>query len=216
MAKREFGGSEQTKERCRDERRWAWANGLKQDVVFGWRMMRRTPVVTAAAILSLALAIGANTAIVSLMDLILWRDLPLPNPQQLENVNWRGHGFPQEVADGASGSMYPEGGMRIADFFSYPSFQVFRQSLAGRASLAAFAMARDSNVAYAGEPGIAHRRLVSGNFFSVLEVKPEIGRLISEGDDSYAAPAAVAVSYPFWKRALHSAPDVVGKNAHRR
>ena len=80
MAKREFGGSEQVKEKCRDERRWAWMTGIRQDVVFGVRMMRRTPVVTLAAVLSLALGIGANTAIVSLMDVVLWRELPVPNP----------------------------------------------------------------------------------------------------------------------------------------
>src|SRR5579864_3683565 len=75
MARREFGGSEQVKEQCRDERRWPWMNGLRQDVVFGARMMRRTPVITLAAVLSLGIGIGANTAIVSLMDLVLWRDL---------------------------------------------------------------------------------------------------------------------------------------------
>ena len=80
LAKREFGGSEQTKERCRDERRWAWLNGFRQDVVFGWRMLRRTPVVTTAAVLSLALAIGANTAIVSLMDLVLVARFAAPEP----------------------------------------------------------------------------------------------------------------------------------------
>lgn len=104
MAKREFGGSEQVKEQCRDERRWPWMMGLRQDVVFGIRLMRRTPVLTLAAVLSLALGIGANTAIFSLMDVVLWRDLPLPNPKQLALVNWQGHGFPRELLDGASGS----------------------------------------------------------------------------------------------------------------
>jgi hypothetical protein len=108
MAKREFGGSEQVKERCRDERRWAWIGGVWQDVVFGARMMRKTPVITLAAVLSLALGIGANTAIVSLMDVVLWRDLPVPNPKQLALVHWQGHGFPREVMDSASGSMWPE------------------------------------------------------------------------------------------------------------
>ena len=71
QARKDFGGAEQFKEECRDERRFAWLTGLRQDIVFGLRMMRRTPVVTAAAILSLALGIGANTAIVSLTLAIL-------------------------------------------------------------------------------------------------------------------------------------------------
>src|ERR1700682_3752957 len=118
MAKREFGGSEQVKEQCRDERRWAWISGLRQDIVFGARMMRRTPVITLAAVLSLALGIGANTAIVSLMDVVLWRDLPVPNPKELALVHWQGHGFPRELLDGASGSMWNDGGFDVANFFS--------------------------------------------------------------------------------------------------
>src|SRR5467141_4855690 len=104
MAKREFGGSEQVKEQCRDERRWAWMQGLRQDVIFGARIIRKTPVITLAAVLSLALGIGANTATVSLMDVVLWRDLPVPNPKQLALVTWQGHGIPRELLDGASGS----------------------------------------------------------------------------------------------------------------
>src|SRR5206468_175547 len=126
MAKREFGGSEQVKERCRDERRWAWMPGIWQDIVFGVRMMRRTPVITLAAVLSLALGIGANTAIVSLMDVVLWRDLPVPTPKQLALVHWQGHGLPRDLLDGASGSMWNDAGWDVADFFSYPSFQALR------------------------------------------------------------------------------------------
>src|SRR5579871_924370 len=66
MAAREFGGSGQIKEKCRDESRWAWLTALRQDLLFGIRTMRRTPVITVAAVLSLALGIGANAAIVSL------------------------------------------------------------------------------------------------------------------------------------------------------
>src|SRR6266513_1388417 len=133
MAKRECGGSEQVKEQCRDERWWAWLTGLRQDVVFGARMMRRTPVITLAAVLSLALGIGANTAIVSLMDVVLWRDLPVPSPKQLALVHWQGHGLPRELLDSASGSWDDNGG----DFFSYPSFQALRKGISGRAALAA-------------------------------------------------------------------------------
>ncbi len=211
LAKREFGGYEQTKERCRDERSWAWVAGLRQDIVFGWRMMRRTPVVTAAAILSLALAIGANTAILSLMDVVLWRDLPVPNPQQLTNVNWRGHGFPREIADGAAGSMFPEDGWNVADFFSYPGFQQMRQRLAGKASLAAFSFPDTVSVSFVGQANVAKQRPVSGNFLSTIQVRPELGRLLSESDDTYAAPAAAVVSHRFWVSALGSSPNVIGR-----
>lgn len=212
LANREFGGSEQTKERCRDERRWAWLTGLRQDVVFGLRMMRRTPVITAAAVLSLALGIGANTAIVSLMDVVLWRDLPVPSPKQLSLVHWRGHGFPQELANAASGSMTAEGGWDVGDFFSYPGYLGMRKSAAGMASVAAFAGSPfPASVSYAGRPVVAQERAVSGNFLSTLQVHPQIGRLLSDSDDSYAAPAAVVVSHRFWTRALGSDPGIAGR-----
>ena len=211
QASREFGGITQVKERCREERRWAWMTGLRQDTVFGWRTMRRNPVITVAAVLSLALGIGANTAIVSLMDAVLWRDLPVPNPKQLTLVNWKGHGFPVELVDGVAGGMRPADGWDVADFFSYPSFARMRASVAPLASVAAYTYANQVSVSFAGRPTVARERAVSGNFFSTLEVRPRLGRLLSDNDDTYAAPAVVAVSHRFWERALGSRPDVVGR-----
>ncbi len=212
MAKREFGGSEQVKEYCRDERRWAWMAGLWQDVTFGLRIMRRTPIVTIAAILSLALGIGANTAIVSLMDVVLWRDLPVPNPQQLSLVNWQGQGFPRELADGAAGSMLrSEEGGSVANFFSYPGFRAMRDSAGGMASLAAYVHSGAVSVSYEGRPSVAELRAVSGNFFSTLQTKPAIGRLLSESDDDGAASAAVVVTHRFWEEALGGDDRVAGR-----
>ncbi len=210
LANREFGGAAQVKERCRDERSWAWMTGLQQDVVFGWRMMRGNALITAAAVISLALGIGANTAIVSLMDLVLWRDLPLPNPKQLTLVHWKGHGFPQELADGASGSMGPAGGWDVADFFSYPGFAQMRKSVSALASVAAFIFPDQVSVSFAGRPTVARERAVSGNFFSTLGVRPRLGRLLSDNDDTYAAPAVAVVSNRFWARALGADPGAVG------
>src|SRR2546426_153784 len=212
MAKREFGGSEQVKEQCRDERRWAWTSGLRQDVVFGARMMGRTPVITLAAVMSLALGIGANTAIVSLMDVVLWRDLPVPNPKQLALVHWQGHGFPRELLDGASGSSFPnDEGWDVADFFSYPSFQTLRKGVSGRASLAAFNDPGTNSVSFAGHAMVAHERPVTGNFFSTLQVHAQLGRLFSDSDDTDAAPATAVLSNRFWVNALGADPSVIGK-----
>lgn len=211
LANREFGGATQVKERCREERRWAWMTGWRQDIVFGGRMMRRNPVVTAAAVISLALGIGANTAIVSLMDLVLWRDLPVPNPKQLSLVHWKGHGFPQELADSASGSMAPVSGWDVADFFSYPGFQHMRIGVAALASVAAFTHPDQVSVSFAGRPMVARERSVSGNFFSTLEVRPHLGRLLSDNDDTYAAPAVAVVSHRFWAHSLAADPAAVGR-----
>jgi len=212
MAKREFGGREQVKERCREERRWAWVRGLRQDVIFGARIMRKAPVVTLAAVISLALGIGASTAIVSLMDVVLWRDLPVPSPKQLVFVKWQPSGqFPREIVDGSAGSMGPEDGENVADFFSYTSFRALRQSVSKRARLAAFTgFTNPVSVSYAGRPTVAQERGVSGNFFSTLELKPELGRFFTESEDAYGAPATVVVSHRFWVRALGEDPAVIG------
>jgi predicted permease len=211
LARREFGGSTQVKESCRDERRGAWMNGLWQDIVFGMRMMRRSPAITLAAALSLALAIGANTAIVSLANLVLWRDLPVPEPQQLRLVNWQGNGFPRDLADSASGSMRRVEGVHVADFFSYRSFKELRAGVTGRAQLAGSRYPDPVSVSFAGRPTVAQQRAVSGNFFSALQLRPQIGRLLSDNDDTYAAAAAVVVSHRFWVRALGSDPGAVGR-----
>lgn len=210
MARREFGGAEQVKEQCRDEWRFAWFTGLRQDVVFGLRMMRRAPAITAAAVLSLALGIGANVAIASLMDVILWRSLPLPEPRQLRLVHWQGHGFPRELANGASGSMYQEEGAHVADFFSYPAYQALRSNLKDHAALAAYRETNQVSISYEGRPSISHQRAVSGNFFATLRANPQLGRVLVDGDDLESAPAAAVVTHRFWTQTLGSNPKVIG------
>lgn len=212
LARREFGGAEQVKEQCRDERRFAWFAGFRQDLVFGLRMMRGAPAITAAAVLSLALGIGANAAIASLTDVILWRNLPVPNPQQLRLVHWEGRDFPRELADGGSGSMYPEGGGHVADFFSYSAFQAIRRSLQGRASVAGHSdPAVQVSVSYDGRPVIATERPVSGNFFATLQVKPHLGRTFVDEDDRAAAAPVAVLSHRFWSGTLASDPNAIGK-----
>jgi len=174
-------------------------------------MMRRNPAITAAAVISLALGIGANTAIGSLMDMVLWRDLPLPNPKQLSLVHWKGHGFPMELMNGMSGRMSGVGGWDVADFFAYPAFAEMRQNVSALASVAAFTYAAPVSVSFAGRPTVAKERAVSGNFFATLGVRPRAGRLLSDIDDAYAAPAVAVVSHGFWVRALGTDPGAVGR-----
>lgn len=207
MARREFGGREQVKEQCRDQRRWAWFTGVWQDVVFGIRMMRRAPVMTTAAVLSLALGIGANAAIGSLMDIVLWRDLPVPNPKQLTLVHWKGQSF-REIAEGTSGSMTREG---VADFFSYPAYLEMRRSLGSKAQLAAYIYPHRVSVSYASRPVVAQQRGVGGNFFSTLQLRPLFGRLLSEDDDQPGAAPVLVVSHRFWARTLNADADAVGR-----
>jgi predicted permease len=211
LARREFGGVEQVKEQCRDERRCAWFAGFRQDIVFGLRMMRRTPAITLAAVLSLALGIGANAAIASLMDVILWQSLPVPNPQQLRLVQWQGQGFPRDLADGGSGAMYRDQGVDIGDFFAYAAFQALRKNLQDGASVAAYNHSMPVSVSYEGRSTVADERPVSGNFFATLLTRPAMGRLLVDEDDRAAAPAVAVVSHRFWANALGSDRNAIGK-----
>src|ERR1044071_83116 len=93
-ARIDFGGVDQVKEQCRDIRWWSWLAELVQDARYGVRVMRRTPAITIAAIISLALGIGATTTILSLADALLWRLLPVPEPQQLTELFWTAKDHP--------------------------------------------------------------------------------------------------------------------------
>ncbi|HVW08453.1 MAG TPA: ABC transporter permease, partial [Bryobacteraceae bacterium] len=210
QARKEFGGAAQFKEQCRDERRFAWLTGLRQDVVFGLRMMRRTPVVTAAAVLSLALGIGANTAIISLMDVVMWRHLPVDHPEQLSFIDWSGTGFPRQIADGASGSTWADGGATIGNFFSYPSYEAFRRDAGDRAQIAAYRGSQQVSVSFEGRPVVGEERGVTGNFLSLLRVRPLVGRLLSDTDDTPGAAPAVVLTHRFWANTLGTPDHVIG------
>lgn len=214
LARREFGGSEQVKEQCRDERRWSWLSGLRQDIIFGVRMMRRSPVVTAAVILTLALGIGASTAIVSLMDVVLWRQLPVPQPEQLSLINWQAPEWGSaDLADSTSGSIVDgEQGGIFADFFSNPAFEAMRDRTAGMAAVSAYTYQVEASVSLAGRTAVASRRHVGGDFFSTLAVRTVMGRPIAPADDRAAAPPVAVVSHRFWAGVLGARPTAIGES----
>jgi predicted permease len=210
-ARREFGGIEQAKENCRDERRWRLLASLMQDLTFGARMLRKAPGVTGAAVLSLALGIGATTAIVSLVDAVLWRTLAVPQPEQLADIVWQSKGRPEGVYQNASGSMFPEGPLVVADFFSRQTFDALRTTMAGRVEIAGHLHPTDVSAAYSGVSMVATLRPVSGNFFAMLRLQPSIGRLLTPGDDNAGAPLAVTVSHLFWRKYIGGNPGVAGR-----
>src|SRR3984957_7997904 len=93
MAKREFGGSEQVKEQCRDERRWAWMTGIRQDVAFALRQMRRSPAFAATAVVTLALGIAANVIVFGLLQALILRSLDVPHADRVMTLQPK-HGGP--------------------------------------------------------------------------------------------------------------------------
>jgi predicted permease len=161
------------------------------------------------AALSLALGIGANTAIYSFMDAILMRALPVPDPQSLVVANWRSKGFPP-VAHSFSGNNFkdPKRGLVSAPF-PYPAYELLRDSRIW-SSLFAFYRAGRLNLTVHGQADIATGQYVSGEFFSGLGALPTAGRLIDNGDDRIGSVAA-DLSFSYAQRRFGDAAKAVGQ-----
>jgi len=210
-ARAEFGGVEKIKDECRDESRWNWVFQIGQDLRFGWRMMRRSWPITAAAVATLALGIGATTAILTLADALLWRSLGVPNPEQLTELLWTSKDRPEGLIRGSSGSSFMDGGLRVADFFSQNGYEAIRQAAKGKAEVAAHINDSAVSTSFAGKVTVAVMRGVSGNFFPMLQVQPFAGRMLSDADEQAGASPAVVVTHWYWAKHLGNTEDAIGK-----
>ncbi len=201
-AHRRFGNATLLRERSYTAWGWSWLEGLLQDVLYGLRAMLRSPGITLVALLSLALGIGANTAIFSLMDAVMLRSLPVKQPQQLVML---GGGYSSGITDdfGATG------------LYSYPFYRELRkQNQVFSETAAIFSMSSDVHGTVSGrnqaEP--MHVQLVSGTYFPLLGVEAMIGRTLTDQDDSTQGNHPVAVvSYSWWKKGLARDPDVLNR-----
>jgi len=170
-----------------------------KDLRYGFRALRLSPGFTLIATLTLALGIGANTAIFQLIDSIRLRSIPVKNPQELGTIR---------IADrhwgsGQFSSQYSQ--------LSFPIWEQIRKRQEGFAEIAAWSDQR-FNLATGGEVRKAKGIRVSGDFFHVLGVEPVLGRLIGPEDDQPACAASAAnISYAFWQRNFGGDPSVVGK-----
>ena len=168
---------------------------LLQDVRYAIRVLAKRPGFTAIAIVTLALGIGVNSLMFSLVDAVLFRPLPVRSPERLVRI----------------GTTF---GSRASSGISYPMLQDFRGQSTAFAGLAAFSGGNTVHVGASGEsPDRAPATLVSGNFFSLLGVKPALGRLISEQDDVTPGGHPVLVlSDAYWRRRFGADPRVVGSS----
>ncbi len=213
-ARIEFGGVERAKEECREARGADFINSLLQDLRFGLRMLGKAPGFTSVVVLSLALGIGANTAIFTLLDAILFKMLPVKNPQQLALLQWA---VPDERVRPSvwyDGSSWTEGGEHIGFSFSYPAFEQLRTRNDVLSDVFAFAdLGNDMNLLADGEPGLARAQMASGAIFTTLGVQPAAGRLFFESDNKPGAPPVCVISSGFWKRRFGARRDIAGKTA---
>ncbi|MGH9741316.1 MAG: ABC transporter permease, partial [Candidatus Acidiferrum sp.] len=187
---------------------------LWQDIRYGLRMLGKNPGFTAVAVATLALGIGANTAIFSLVNAIMLQSLPVRDPQQLVVPRWSAHGEPQKIGSSSFGDC------RATRFsaqesegcsFSYPMFKVIREEKDLFSNVAAFAGPAELDLSGNGSASMAEGELVSGDYFETLGVRPALGRTLEAADEAVGAPPVVVLDYGYWQRSFGGAPGIIGK-----
>jgi putative ABC transport system permease protein len=175
-------------------------DSLRADTVFGWRQVRKRKATSAAAILSLALAIGSCTSAFRLIDAMLLRPLPVANAERLYVVARQG--------------IDPGGHYRISESCEYPLFRLMRAAVKDQAELIAVSYADRVDLTYGSdeETEKAHRQYVSGWMFGTFGIQPAAGRLFTESDDlTPRAHPYTVLSYDYWTRRFAQDPKVVGR-----
>jgi predicted permease len=203
-AQRRFGNDLVLREESRDMWGWSWLEDLVKDVRYGLRQLRRSPGFTTAAVITLALGIGANAAIFTLVDAVLLKPLQVANPSQLYRV-------------GNGNNCCVVGNIGLQDnwgIYSYPLYQDLRDHTPEFGSMAAFQAGlgelsvRRSGLSRPTEPYVGE--FVSGNYFTMFGITASAGRLISPLDDTPGAPPVAVMSYRVWRQHYGGDPSVIG------
>ncbi|HEU0175754.1 MAG TPA: ABC transporter permease [Blastocatellia bacterium] len=199
-ARRAFGGVEQAKERSRDARGVRWLEELWQDLRYGARMMIKRPGFTAVAVVTLALGIGANTAIFSVAHAVMWRPLPYQRPEQLVMV-WE-RSTREKMAQPSPNEP--------ALFLAWRENKEFFSDIAAYED-AAISHSSRFYLTGGNEPERIMGAYVSGNLFSLLGVNAALGRTFMIEDEQPGRGQVVILSDAFWRRRFGADPDVIGK-----
>jgi predicted permease len=190
-ARLEFGGAVQIAEECREARGTLWLESILQDLRYGVRAMRQSPGFTSAAVLTLALGIGANTAIFSLIDTVMLRSLPVQEPSSLYFLRYAG----------------PKG---IGVSPPYPCFERIRSQAKSITGIAAYAGGGDLKIQMDGRVEQVSGRRVSGDYHRILGLTPIAGRLLTSADEKLDPPTAV-ISFDYWQQRFEANPNTIGK-----
>jgi predicted permease len=192
-ARREFGPVEATKEDCRDRRRVRVLDEMFRDVTYAIRLFRKSPIFAASAVLILALSIGANTALFSLMNAVMLRTLPVRAPEQLVEL-----------------VRLPAGQERARS--SFPWYNFLRQQSHSFTGISAQFEPSQQAIDVGGAPELVETQMVSGSYYEILGVKTVLGRTFTPADDSKAGTSPFAViSYHYWQHRFALSPTVIGR-----
>ncbi len=220
-ARRGLGNVTLLREETRTLWSWMLVEQFAQDVRFAFRTMRKNRMFTLLAALSLALGIGANTAIYSFMDAILLRSLPVSDPASLAVITWRARPGtqgrpgdpPRFVMRGGSGRVNRDASGLVAEIFPFPAFELLQDASSSVFShLFAYQPAGRINVSIQGEAEQAVGEYVTGDFFRGLSVLPAAGRMIAAADDRSGAGAVAVISMGYSQRRFGGAANAVGRS----
>src|SRR5689334_2361146 len=213
-SRREFGNVGLVKEVTREVWGWRWLEDFYEDARYGIRSLSKNPGFTCIAILTLALGIGANTSIFSMIDAALLRALPVRDSDQLVLLEWHAHKEPKNHSSSSYGDCNQERTKTNAEAcsLSEPFFKLVRAQTSVFSNVAAFARADRINLSGNGAAKLMNEAAyVSGEYFETLGVQPALGRLLTPDDDTPTAPAALVLSYNYWRTEFGATPSVIGK-----
>ncbi len=217
-ARRRFGNVGQKHEESREIWMTRFLSEFGQDVRYGWRAMNANKAFSALAVLSLALGIGANTAIYSLMESILLRALPVADPESLVVLNW--HSRPpqnaskqwEHVIHGVQGILWPgDKGALVSGMFPYGAFEMFREDNPVFSTVFGYFNGRNRSLAVRGQAISASTEYVTGEYFRGLAVSPVAGRLIGSEDDRPGAPPVAVISFATSQRRFGEPSNAIGQ-----
>jgi predicted permease len=192
----EFGGIEQVKQAVRDHRAGTRFDVIGQDVRYGWRQLVRNPGFTAAVIVTLALSIGANTAIFSIVNALMLKSLPYPDPDRIGTIFWH-----------IDGSQPFDGRSEI----NGDQWELLRDSVPSVVGAVSSPISSGANLQAGQSVQYVREGRISAHYFDVLGIRPYIGRTFTANEDRPHGPNAVVLSYDLWRTTFHADPHLIGQ-----
>ena len=210
----DFGGVQQTRESLREVHRGRLFETLAQDSRYAWRMLRKSPAFTIIAVVTLALGIGANTAIFSLIDAVIFRSLPITDPQSLLVFQWESHKGPGNMSYrnfGECDEAHDGGTDARGCSLSLPFFRQVQGQTGLFSHVAAYTPIGQLDMSGNGPARMVKGEFVTGDYFQTLGVRAHLGRLINAGDDDAGAQGAAVLDHSYWQAEFGGSEAAIGK-----